>query len=99
MKIYHATHRDNVTGCLRAGMKADLATGRTPAVWGCTRQFIEAAVLHAANKRKVRLRDIVVLELDVPRKWVKRFCVPGMVYVPCDVPRERVSVYARVYLK
>lgn len=96
MKLLHATDRRNLPGIRRAGLLASLASGRMQAVWGVHTKYQDAAILHAATKRGVPLKDIVVLVLDVPSGWVKKFSHPGFYYVPRDVPAERIKVYGRV---
>lgn len=98
MKIYHATDKKNLPGIERGGLRADMASGKMPAVWGVHRDAMDDAVLHAANKRRVAIKDIVILELTVPDSWVKRFSRPGYFYVKRDVCPERIRVYGRLSL-
>lgn len=98
MKLLHATDRKNVPGILRLGLLAGMAAGRMPAVWGVPTGHVEDAIAHAVAKRRVRIRDVVVIEFDVPSGWVKRFSRPGYYYVRRDVPPDRCRVYGRLSL-
>jgi hypothetical protein len=47
-------------------------------------------VLHTVRRHGGRAEDVVVLEVDVPRRWLKRHGKPGLWYTPRDIPPARI---------
>jgi hypothetical protein len=56
-----------------------------PAVWPKV-----IAALHVAARHGGSIRSVVVLEVNIPRRWLKRHSTPGVYYVPRDIPPERI---------
>jgi hypothetical protein len=48
------------------------------------------ACLHTLRKHGARLEDVVVVEVDVPRSWLKRFR-SGLWYTTQDIPASRLT--------
>jgi hypothetical protein len=60
---------------------------------------IDAAIRHCCLRRNVRAEDVVILEIDVPRKDVRRFAMLGYLYTTKDVTPSRIRVWGRVSIQ
>ena len=87
--LRHATPARNVNGILRAGLLTSKSRGRLAAVWLCSPAKSSWAVLHVVKRHGGRVETTVVLEVDVPRGWLRR-SRKGLWYCPRDVPPGRI---------
>jgi hypothetical protein len=63
--------------------------GKLPVVWlGSAARTLWAAA-HVVRRHGGRIEQVVILEIDVPRPWLRR-SKKGLWYCPRDVPPERV---------
>ena len=47
------------------------------------------AALHTIKRHGGRIEGVVILEIDVPRRWLRR-SKRGLWYCPRDIPPERI---------
>ena len=71
MKFYHATPTRNLKSILKNGLDPNKAKSKFKNTWMCVESNIEWAILHTVGKHKAAVNDITILELDVPRSWVR----------------------------
>ena len=89
MLLRHATPARNLASILRAGLLTAKSQGKLPVVWLCSPAKSFWAVLHAIKRHGGRVETTVVLEADVPRRWLRR-SRKRLWYCPRDVPAARI---------
>jgi hypothetical protein len=89
MLLRHATPRKNLPGIKRAGLLTAKSQGRMPAVWLHSPARSAWATLHVVKRHGGRVENTVILELDVPRSWLRR-SRKGTWYTKRDVPPDRL---------
>ena len=89
MLLRHATPARNLNSILRAGLLTSKSQGRLPAVWLCAAARASWAVLHTIRRHSGRVETTVVLEVDVPRSWLRK-SKKGLWYCTRDVPPWRI---------
>ncbi len=89
MLLRHATPRKNLPGMKRAGLLTAKSQGRLPAVWLHSPARSAWATLHVVERHGGRVENTVILELDVPRSWLRRRR-KGTWYTKRDVPPDRL---------
>ena len=89
MLLRHATPARNVNNILKAGLLAARNQGKLAAVWVCSPARSWWAILHTIGRHGGRVESTVVLELDIPRSWLRRNR-KGLYFVPRDVPADRL---------
>jgi hypothetical protein len=87
--LRHATPGRNLNSILKAGLLTAKSKGKMPAVWLCSAAKSSWAVLHTIKRHGGRVETTTVLEVDVPRSWLRR-SRKGLWYCPRDVPPERI---------
>jgi hypothetical protein len=87
--LRHATLARNLPSILQAGLLTSCSRGKRPAVWACSRAKTAWAALHCAKRHGGPVKEVVVLEIDVPRRWLRR-SKKGLWYCPRDIPPERI---------
>lgn len=87
--IYHCTDVRSLEGILQDGLLTSKSIGVRKAVWGVSESKVWWAIKHVMDKRKIGVRRVVVLTLDVPRSWMRRH-KRGMWYVSRDIPTSRI---------
>ena len=90
MILRHATPARNLNNILSSGLLCSKSEGKLPAVWLCSPSKSSWAVLHVVKRHGGKVETTVVLEVDVPRSWLRR-SRKGLWYVPRDVPPERIK--------
>jgi hypothetical protein len=90
MKLNHATFRGNLSSILKRGLLKAKSTGRRLAVWFVTAVNAPWAALDVAARHEGSIRSVVVLEVEIPRYWLRRHGGKGLYYVPRDIPPERI---------
>lgn len=91
MILRHATTRQNLESIQRDGLlvsKAD-AGARIKAVWLHAPSMSAWSVVHTIRKHGASLEDVVVLEVNVPRKGLQRFR-RGLWFSRQDVPASAI---------
>jgi hypothetical protein len=89
MKLRHATLARNLNNILRAGLLTSKSKGKMPAVWLVSPSKTSWAVLHVIKRHGGKVETTVVLEVDVPRSWLRR-SRKSLRYVLRDVPADRI---------
>ncbi len=91
--LRHASPRRNLESILRAGLLTSKSRGALKAVWLHAAGRSEWAALHTVRRHGGRVEDVVVLEIDVPRAWLKRHGgnVKGMWRSTRDIPTRFVK--------
>ena len=89
MLLRHATPARNLTGILRSGLLTSRSQGKLAAVWLCSPSKSSWAVLHVIKRHGGKVETTVVLEVDVPRSWLRR-SRKALRYVLRDVPPDRI---------
>ncbi len=89
MLLRHATPARNLNSILKAGLLCSRSRGRLPAVWVCSPGKTLWAAAHVIKRHGGRIESTVVLEIDVPRSWLRR-SRKGLWYCRRDVPPDRI---------
>ena len=83
MLVRHATPARNLNSILRGGLLCSKCQGKLPVVWVCSPARSSWAVLHVIRRHGGRVESTVVLEVDVPRSWLRR-SRKGLWFCPRD---------------
>ena len=89
MLIRHATPLRNLASIRRVGLLTGKSQGRRKAVWLHTASKSTWAVLHTVKRHGGKVENVVILEIDVPRSWLRR-SRRGLRYSIRDVPATRI---------
>jgi hypothetical protein len=90
MLLRHATPARNLNSILRGGLLCSKSRGRAPVVWVCSPARSSWAVLHTIKRHGGRVESTVVLEVDVPRSWLRR-SRKGLWYSVRDILADRIK--------
>ena len=72
MLLRHATLRRNLPSIRRSGLLCSKSQGRRPVVWLHSPGKSSWAVLHTIRRHGGRAEGVVIIEVNVPRKWLRR---------------------------
>jgi RNA:NAD 2'-phosphotransferase (TPT1/KptA family) len=89
MLLRHATLARNLPSIIKAGLLTSKSEGKLPAVWLCSAAKTLWAAAHVVRRHGGRIESVVVLEIDVPRSWLRR-SKKGLWYCDRDIPPERI---------
>jgi hypothetical protein len=89
MLLRHSTPKRNLPGIVRQGLLCGKSQGKRPAVWLHSPARSGWATLHVVKRHGGRVEDVVTLEIEVPRRWLRRHG-RGVWYVKADIPFDRV---------
>jgi hypothetical protein len=90
MLLRHATLRRNIPGIEKNGLLCGKSLGKLKVVWLHAPGKTAWALLHTVRRHGGRIEDVVVLELDVPRGWLRK-SRRGLWYSTQDVPFDQVT--------
>src|SRR5947209_3551972 len=90
MRVLHATPARNVNSILKAGLLTAKSQGKLAAVWVVSRGKAAWSVLHVLKRHGGRAETILLLDLDIPRRWLRRGRNKGLWYTTRDVPPSRI---------
>lgn len=90
MLLRHATPRKNLASCLSRGLLCGRSLGRLPVVWLHSPQHTGWALAHTVYRHGGRIESVVVLEVEVPRAWLRRNR-RGLWYCVWDIPPSRIT--------
>ena len=88
MLLRHATPLRTLRSIQRAGLLCSKSKGRLPVVWLHSPSKSSWAVLHVVKRHGGRVQDVVIIEVEVPRSWLRRNR-RKLWYCPRDVPPSR----------
>jgi hypothetical protein len=89
MLLRHATPIRNLPSIQRLGLLCSKSQGRRKVVWFHSASMSEWAVLHTVERHGGRVENVVILEIDVPRSWLRR-AHRGLRYSLRDIPARRI---------
>ena len=89
MLLRHATPARNLNSILRAGLLCSKSQGRLPVVWLHTVGKTPWAALHTVKRHGGRVEGVVVVEVRIPRGWLRR-SRRGLWYCTRDIPPARI---------
>ena len=89
MLLRHATPLRNLLGIQRHGLLCSKSRGRLKAVWLAAEGKSSWAALHVVKRHGGRIEAVVMLEVDVPRAWLRR-SRKGLWYCTRDIPADRI---------
>jgi hypothetical protein len=72
MLLRHATLARYLPSILRVGLLCRKSRGKKPVVWACAPGKTAWACLHVIRRHGGKAQEVVVLEIEVPRGWLKR---------------------------
>jgi hypothetical protein len=72
MILRHATLRKFLPGIERQGLLCAKSLGKLKVVWLHAPGKSAWALLHTVRRHGGRIEDVVVLEIDVPRGWLRK---------------------------
>jgi len=90
MLVRHATLARNLPSILRAGLLTSKSEGKLPAVWFTCPTAASWAVLHVVKRHGGRVESVVILEFDVPRRWLRRSSRKRLWCSLRDIPPDRI---------
>jgi hypothetical protein len=91
--LRHATPARNLRSIRKSGLLRNKAKGLLKAIWFHRPSRTEWAILHVARRHKVNVDDVVVLEVRVPRSWLRHTNKRSLFNVSRDVrPGQIVEV-------
>ena len=72
MLLRHATFASNLPSIGKLGLLTSFSKGKLPVVWlHCPTKSAWAAC-HVVKRHGGRVEDVIVLEIEVPRSWLRR---------------------------
>lgn len=93
MRMFHATLATNLPSIKKEGLCTSYCHGKVPAVWLCLERRIPWAFLHTIRRHGGKVEDVVVLEVEVDSKAMKRSGVKDLFYSLDDIePSHFVSI-------
>ncbi len=90
--LRHATLAKHLPAILRAGLLCSKSKGKKPVVWACAPSKTPWACLHVIRRHGGRAQEVVVLEVAVSRRWLKRHggAAKGVWYSVKDIPPQNI---------
>jgi hypothetical protein len=89
--MVHATDAKNVAGIRRRGLLVRKSRASVPSVWLCSPSLAGRAVTHAMRRHGLPFARVAVVEVDVPRSWLRAGRGRGVKHTGGrDVPPGRV---------
>ena len=89
MRLRHATPSVNLSGIRAHGLLTIMSRGVLPLVWLHSAGASRWAVPHVGRRHGVPFSDVSLLEVDVPRSWLRR-TKRGLWTCDRDIPAERI---------
>src|SRR5947209_18749726 len=88
MLLRHATPLRNLASIQRTGLLCSRSRGRLPVVWLHCASKSSWAVLHTVKRHAGRVEGVIIIEVDVPRSWLRR-SRSRLWYCPRDIAPHR----------
>ena len=83
--LRHATILRNWPSIRRQGLLCSKSKGKLPVVWLHSPSKSSWAALHTVKRHGGRIERVVIIEIDVPRSWLRR-SRKKLWYCPRDIP-------------
>lgn len=90
MLLRHATPKRNFHGIFSRGLLCAESKGKLPVVWLHSPGQTGWALAHTVYRHGGRIEQVIVLEVDVPRGWLRRNR-RGLWYCVKDIPAWRIG--------
>ena len=91
MRMVHATTTRAFWRILNKGILADKARGPLKTVWLCSPGSMGRAIDHVKSRKRIKVTDVVVIEVEVPKRWLRKGNAKGFKHTDGrDIPRERI---------
>jgi len=87
----HATLRQYLPRILAEGLDPASATGKQPLVWLHTPTRTPWAITHTIKRHRVAQSEVVILDVQVPRSWLRR-AWRGLWTCSRVIPPERLGI-------
>jgi hypothetical protein len=87
--LRHATVLRNLPSIQRFGLLCSKSKGKLPVVWLHSACKSSWAVLHTIKRHGGRVEGVVIIEVDVPRRWLRRSPRRKVWYSVRNVPPSR----------
>jgi hypothetical protein len=91
MLLRHATPARNLNSILRAGLLCSKSQGKLPVVWLCSPCKSFWALLHTLKRHGGRAESTVIIEVSVPRRWLRRSARKRLWCCARDIRPERIK--------
>jgi hypothetical protein len=88
MLLRHASPLRNLASIQRFGLLTNKSRGKLPVIWLHAASKSAWAMLHSVKRHGGKVQDVIVLELDIPRRWLRR-SRRGLWYCRRDIPPGR----------
>jgi hypothetical protein len=89
MLLRHATPARNLESICKLGLLCAKSKGRLKVVWAHAESKTPWAMLHVVKRHGGRVEDVVILEVEVPRRWLRRNR-RGLWFSKRDIPPGRL---------
>ena len=89
MLVRHATLKRNLDSIRRLGLLCRKSKGKRKVVWAHAESKTAWATLHVVKRHGGRVEDVVIIEVSIPRRWLRRNR-RGLWYSVKDVPPKRI---------
>lgn len=90
MLLYHATLSSNDPSIRRRGLLTALSQGKMRVVWLHAADRTPWAMLHTVRRHGGRIEDVLVYEVNVPERGLRRFG-DGLYYFLVDVHQSEIG--------
>jgi hypothetical protein len=90
MRIRHATLRRNLPSIKSRGLLCSKSKGKLSVVWLHCPTSSPWAVIHTTTRHGGRVEGVVIVEVEVPRAWLRR-SRKGLWYSVKDIPPARFT--------
>jgi len=91
MLLRHATPKRNLASIQRSGLLFSKSKGKLKVVWLHASSKTAWAMLHVVKRHGGRVEDVVVLEVNVPRSWLRR-SKKRLWFCRKDIPPHRLGI-------
>ena len=88
MLLRHATPSKNLFPIIDDGLLCSKAKGKRKVVWLHTSAKSSWAVIHTVGLHGGRIEDVLVIEVEIPRSWLRK-SRRGLWYSVRDIPPAR----------
>ena len=91
MFFYHATPKRNLDSIMMHGICTHYAQGKRPLTWIHSITKREWSIIHTMQRHNIKIEDLTILMIDIPRSWTTRTKWKGIYTVSRHIPIDRIS--------